>query len=251
VNTSSSPEPSSSAGPAPDPQLLHIAGGALRYDGALVAEPGEWLFDAADERLRAEPVGAGGRKAAWFVQGSFGRAVLRRYRRGGLAARLSADRYLWAGAEATRSFAEFGLLHFMHGLGLPVPRPIAAAYWHSGASYRAAILVERLEDTRPLAQMLDTASPVEVATAIFAMHEAGVWHADLNAYNILLDPQGKAWLIDFDKGRVRPLLSAERRRGNLLRLRRSLVKVAAERGMLWWDELNRAYEVLGKTTEHI
>jgi 3-deoxy-D-manno-octulosonic acid kinase len=90
-----------------------------------------------------------------------------------------------------------------------------------------------------------------VATAIFAMHEAGVWHADLNAYNILLDPQGKAWLIDFDKGRVRPLLSAERRRGNLLRLRRSLVKVAAERGMLWWDELNRAYEVLGKTTEHI
>jgi 3-deoxy-D-manno-octulosonic acid kinase len=47
------------------------------------------------------------------------------------------------------------------------------------------------------------------------------------------------------------LLSAERRRGNLLRLRRSLVKVAAERGMLWWDELNRAYEVLGKTTEHI
>ena len=251
MNTSRSPASSSSAGPAPDLRLLRMAGGALRYDGALVAEPGEWLFDAGDERLHAKPVGAGGRQAAWFVQGDFGRAVLRRYRRGGLVARLIADRYLWAGAEATRSFAEFGLLHFMHGMGLPVPRPLAAAYWRRGAGYRAAILLQRLDDTRPLAQALDTASPAEVAAAVFAMHEAGVWHADLNAYNILLDSGGKAWLIDFDKGRVRPLLSAERRRGNLLRLRRSLVKVAGERGMLWWDELNRAYEVLGKATEHI
>src|SRR5690606_2432801 len=95
VNTSHSPASSSSAGPAPDLRLLRMAGGALRYDGALVAEPGEWLFDAGDERLYAKPVGAGGRQAAWFVQGDFGRAVLRRYRRGGLVARLIADRYLW------------------------------------------------------------------------------------------------------------------------------------------------------------
>ena len=246
-----SPVQASSSHSNAAPRQVAIPGGALRYESALVTEPGAWLFDASDPRLHAQQVSAGGRQAAWFVQDGFGQAVLRHYRRGGLVAKLSADRYFWSGVDATRSFAEFNLLMFMRGLGLPVPRPIAAAYWRKGPLYRAAILVERLEGTQTLAQLLDSASPAQVAAAIFAMHEAGVWHADLNAYNILLDISGKAWLIDFDKGRVRPMLSAERRRGNLLRLRRSLIKVAADSGMLWWDELNRAYDALGKAKAHI
>lgn len=235
---------------APEAQECRIPGGLMRFDPELVFEPGAYLFDATDTRNHAQEVSEGGRRAAWFVQGQFGEGVLRHYRRGGLMARLSQRHYVWAGKNTTRSFAEFNLLRFMYGQGLPVPRPVAAAWWRNGLTYRAAILVARIPDVKPLANVLDQGHHAAVAAAICAIHHAGVWHADLNAYNVLLDESGKAWLIDFDKGRVRPLLSPERRRGNLLRLRRSLVKVAGERGMVWWDELNRVYGQLDGLTQH-
>jgi len=215
----------------------------LRYDATRISSPGPFLFDPASAQLEAEAVSQGGRRAAWFVQGEFGAGVLRHYRRGGLMARVNADRYFWTGASATRSFAEFDLLRTMLEQGLAVPRPIAAAYWRHGLSYRAAILIERIPGVQPLVNVLDRACAKAVAEAIYAMHEAGVWHSDLNAYNILLDEAGKVWLIDFDKCR-RQDLSLERRQANLLRLRRSLEKVADTAGLLWWDELSRAYALL-------
>ncbi|MBB5216882.1 3-deoxy-D-manno-octulosonic acid kinase [Parapusillimonas granuli] len=224
---------------------LALKGGMLRYDARRISAPGGGLVDPASNGLEAVAVGQGGRQAAWYVKGEFGEAVLRRYRRGGLMARLSADRYLWAGAERTRSFAEAELLRYMRQRGLAVPRPLAAAYWRRGLTYTAALLTERIPDARPLPQALD-GRHADVALAIFAMHEAGVWHADLNAYNILLDAQGKVWLIDFDKSR-RAVLSQERRRANLLRLRRSLVKLAGDSGLQWWNELNAAYDLLSRT----
>lgn len=217
--------------------------GCLRYDASRISSPDSSLFDPSSPQLKAQAVEQGGRRAAWFVQGEFGEGVLRHYRRGGLMARINADRYLWAGASATRSMAEFDLLQFMLNQGLSVPRPIAAAYWRQGLVYRAAILVERIPDVQPLARVLERADHQAVAKAIYAMHEADVWHSDLNAYNILLDEAGKVWLIDFDKCH-RQELSQERRQANLLRLRRSLEKVADSAGLLWWDELSRAYGLL-------
>lgn len=219
--------------------------GAIRYDAGRITHPDVGLFDPSTPASHAVPVSHGGRQAAWFVSGEFGEGVLRHYRRGGLIARVSADRYVWTGAETTRSFAEFELLRGMHQQGLPVPRPFAAVYWRRGPTYRAAILIERLIGVEPLANMLSHGNQPAVAAAIFAMHEAGVWHADLNAYNILLDPAGTVWLIDFDKGR-RQLLSLERRQANLLRLRRSLRKVADTQGLAWWEELSIVYAQLAR-----
>ncbi|MCC2596404.1 3-deoxy-D-manno-octulosonic acid kinase [Pusillimonas sp. MFBS29] len=224
--------------------------GAMLVDASRVLQPGAFLFDPTSAGLKAVPVGKGGRQAAWFVQGNFGLGVLRHYRRGGLIARLSANRYVWTGSAATRSFAEFNLLRYMYESGLPVPRPLAAAYWRQGPTYRAAILVQRIQGVEPLAVIWASASPGVVARAIYAMHEAGVWHADLNAYNILLDTQGKAWLIDFDKGR-RQVLEGRQRQDNLLRLRRSLLKVAGDRAMHWWTEMDRAYGQLATAGGHI
>jgi 3-deoxy-D-manno-octulosonic acid kinase len=215
----------------------------MRYDANRISAPGTYLFDPLSPQLHAARVGHGGRQAAWFVNGEFGEGVLRHYRRGGLIASLSSASYIWTGSSRTRSFAEFDLLHFMHDRGLSVPRPIGAAYWRHGFTYRAAILVERILDVQPLAKMLATGYQSHVAQAIYAMHEAGVWHSDLNAYNILLDKEGKVWLIDFDKCK-RSTLSLERRRANLLRLRRSLVKVAGTAGLSWWGELSHAYALL-------
>lgn len=225
------------------PRDLISSAGAMRYDASRITQPGLFLFDPAASQLQASTVGEGGRQAAWFVKGEFGQGVLRHYRRGGLISKFSTNSYIWTGADTTRSFAEFDLLQLMHQRGLAVPRPLAAAYWRQGLTYRAAILVERIPGVQALAQVLAVGRQAAVAQAIFAMHELGVWHSDLNAYNILLDQQDKVWLIDFDKCRVRAL-SLERRQANLLRLRRSLVKVADTEGMLWWGGLSQAYDAL-------
>lgn len=225
----------------PPPRDLFFAGGAMRFAPDRIPEPSPALFDPATPGLRATPVGVGGRQAAWYVHGpGLDNAVLRQYRRGGLIARLSHDHYFWAGAGRTRSFAEFDLMHFMAGRGLPVPRPLAAAYWRSGPVYRAALLTECIPQARALAKMLEACNPQRVAGAIYAMHEAGVWHADLNAFNILIDHTGKVWLIDFDRGRRRTMTSGPRTQ-NLQRLRRSLVKVAGAAGDRYWLAVNQAY----------
>ncbi len=213
---------------------------AMRYDAKVVAQPDLRLFDAAWPPLEAEPVSEGGRKSAWYVRCGQNDAVLRHYRRGGWAARISVDRYIWTGADNVRSLNEFDVLRSLYEAGLPVPRPYAAVYWRHGFTYRAALIVERIPDVSTLASALNVADSEQVARCIFAMHEQGVWHADLNAYNILLDKEGRVWLIDFDKAR-RPVLSLERRSANLLRLRRSLIKVAGAHGLTWWDDLSRSY----------
>lgn len=227
-------------------EIRNGPGSAICFDTERVARPGEGLFDAQNPRLRAQPVTSGGRQAAWFVSGPFGEGVLRYYRRGGLVAKLSRDRYLWLGAVRTRSFSEFEVLRRAHAAGLATPRPLAAAYWRLGPFYRAAILVERIPGARPLAQDLRDAFAEAAAMAVHRMHEAGIFHADLNATNVLMDREGRAWIIDFDKGRLGPL-SARDRRSNLLRLRRSLAKLRGAQGVAFWDRMDSAYRALQRS----
>jgi len=206
--------------------------GAILFDAQRVqqAEP-DW-FDPGRWGAAASPVAVGGRGSAWFVDAPFGRAVLRHYLRGGLPAKLSRDRYLWRGADRSRGFAEFRLTRALHALGLPVPRPIAAAYWRQGMFARAAILVQRLDGTRSLAEIAGEQGadgPWEKSGRLLSrFHRAGLDHADLNAHNLLFDDSGKGWLIDFDRGALRIPATAWRER-NLARLRRSLLKLRGAR----------------------
>jgi 3-deoxy-D-manno-octulosonic acid kinase len=210
------------------------------YDFRRVPRADRAMFDPLHYGDRATAVQAGGRQAAWFVEGDYGHGVLRHYRRGGMVARLSQQRYVWLGEARTRSFMEFQLLESLFAQGLPVPAPLAAAYWRRGLSYEAAILVQRLPDVQPLALLLHEPVWIEAAQAIARMHQAGVWHADLNAYNILMDARGKAWIIDFDRGRQGGV-SAYGRRRNMDRLRRSLEKVAGPAGVAFFDKLDESY----------
>lgn len=219
--------------------------GAIVFDPARLQQATAALFDPAHHGGQAQPVQAGGRGAAWFVRGAFGDAVLRHYRRGGLAARLSRSTYLWRGESAVRSVAEFRLLSAMHAEGLPVPAPLAAAYWRRGLGYRAALLVERIPAVRALADWLGDAAdaaPWETIGATLArFHAAGVHHADLNAHNILVDAAGVAWLIDFDRARRRT--PGAWREANLRRLARSLAKLSPgdERWRPGFARLQAAY----------
>ena len=223
--------------------------GAILFDGTRLpqAQP-EW-FEPGYWGPSAQPVHAGGRGGAWFVDAPFGPAVLRHYLRGGMAARLSRDRYLWQGEARVRSFAEFRLTQRLHGLGLPVARPIAAHYQREDVSYRAAILLERLADVRTFAQWADAAgsdAPWEEAGQLIArFHRAGLDHADLNADNLLFAAPDRGWMIDFDRGRLRGPGRAWRR-NNLARLQRSLHKLRGARSRSEVDadfsRLRGAYE---------
>lgn len=214
--------------------------GAMLSDARRLADAGPEIFNPGHYGERARPVDAGGRQAAWFVEGQGWQGVLRRYRRGGMIARISRDAYLWNGESRTRSFREYRLLADLRAQGLPVPAPLAAAYWRQGPIYRAAIVVERIPGVRPLAQSLSDPLWKPVADAIVRMHRAGVWHADLNAFNILIGSDNRVWLIDFDRG-TQGGLSERQRQANLERLRRSLRKVAGEDGERFWMRLRDSY----------
>jgi 3-deoxy-D-manno-octulosonic acid kinase len=233
--------------------------GAILFDAKRLrqAEPG-W-FDPAWWGAQSEPVGRGGRGAAWFVNqavdkpevdkpavdkraadggnvpakvAGFGPAVLRHYLRGGVVAKFSRDRHLWRGPGRIRSFDEFRLLRALARLGLPVPSPIAAIYRRAGWGYRASILLDRLPGVRSLADLAageDDPTLWQRAGELIALfHRAGVDHVDLNAQNILFGREGEGWIIDLDRSQVR-IPETAWREANLRRLERSLLKLRGTR----------------------
>jgi Ser/Thr protein kinase RdoA (MazF antagonist) len=167
------------------------------------------------------------------------RFVLRHYRRGGLAAKFSPDRYLWLGEALTRPVREMNLMLRMHAAGLPVPQPVAARYEHEGLGYRGDLITEYLPDTQSLAQRLAAGdvgldSWAAIGRCLRRFHDYGLCHADLNAHNILLRGATQVFLIDFDRCRRRqPGLWCD---ANLARLRRSLDKLEDTRPQRRFDD---------------
>jgi 3-deoxy-D-manno-octulosonic acid kinase len=191
---------------------------------------GAW-FDPEYWGDRACPVSSGGRGGAWFISSGDHRLVLREYRRGGLMAKVSRNTYVFTGESSVRSFAEFRLLNQLIFLGLPVPRPVAASYRRlSPIRYRAAIIIEQIEGATPLAELLqamDDEAWESLGRTVRKFHDAGVMHADLNCFNVLVRDD-KFFLIDFDKGAIKPASSVTGWKDhNLSRLHRSLVKVSS------------------------
>ena len=219
--------------------------GAIVFDPARLRQASAQMLEPAAWGDAARAVDSGGRGAAWFVHGEFGEGVLRHYRRGGLAARVSERRYLWLGQSRVRALREFRLLAQLRALGLPVPAPLLAGWWRRGLAYRAAILVERIASVCSLASWLPEAveaAPWDTVGAMLArFHRAGLDHADLNAHNILVDAGGAAWLIDFDRGRLRAPAPAWQQ-ANLARLQRSLAKLSGPAGwQAGFSRLQAAY----------
>lgn len=224
-------------------------------DGVILCDPAvsdlltPESFVAAHWGSAAMPVAEGGRGAAWFIEAGQGRWVLRQYRRGGWAAKLSRDRYLWVGETKVRSVAEFYLLQRLYAMDLPVPKPVAAFYCRKGASYRAALLIERISEVRPLSAFLAGQGGAElwrgVGRTLARFHCAGVDHADLNANNILVAGDGAVSLIDFDRGVIRAG-AGPWRAGNLSRLQRSLEKLGGcDPKAPWrasWEQARAAYD---------
>jgi len=220
--------------------------GRCRYlvDAPLLGRLRDADFTPPEAAARVGAAGRGGVLAVEF-QGRPG--VLRHYRRGGMVERWLGDRYLWTGLERTRAFREWRLLARLVERGLPVPRPLAARVCRDGLFWRGDLVTLRVPRARSLAEWLD-ADPgrvdwAAVGRCIRRFHDAGVWHADLNAHNVLLDDRGGVWWVDLDRGRLRP--PGRWRWRNLARLERSLRKLSREAGRPFpeegWSALRRVY----------
>ena len=229
--------------------------GVILFDNACVRQAGafeaDWFEPEYWSGRGLATTESAGRGSVTYAQTPHGNWVLRHYRRGGMVARAMGDRYLWGGAEQTRSFAEFRLLAELAQRGLKVPRPVAARYRRNGVHYRADLITLQIADAQTLAQRvarqgMDAAAAQRVGAAVARLHATGAFHADLNAHNVLLCPDG-VWLIDFDRGELRAPQRAWRV-ANLARLKRSLLKLGAARDgeaafeREIWQPLMAAYE---------
>lgn len=212
-----------------------------------------YWFDPSWWKARGAIRGAGhGRGNTLFVDEGGRSFALRHYRRGGVAALFSSDRFLYTGQLRSRPLSEFLLNVRLHALDLPVPAPIAARLQREGRFYRGDLITSLIPGTRTLAERL-ALGPVpvnewlEIGRTIARFHLQGVFHADLNAHNLLIDDAQRVWLIDFDRGDIRgPGLWCD---ANLARLRRSVLKVcdalpAARFNETLWTALLAGYRAV-------
>ena len=207
------------------------ATGAILYDKAIINQISDERFEPAGW-LHSEPLtgshGSGGRGNTMYVGNVPRQFVLRHFMRGGLVGKLVRDRYVWTGEDSTRSFREWRLLAKLADNNLRVPRPAAARYRRQGPTYTADIITVRIPAVTPLSQYIAIRSREEdfwhdTGEAIREFHACGVYHADMNAYNLQIDNAGRLWMLDFDRGRLLPPGSWQQK--TLGRLHRSLVKV--------------------------
>jgi 3-deoxy-D-manno-octulosonic acid kinase len=222
----------------------HAMRTSIQQDGAvfIVADAelpqalGTQQFDPEwwGSRDAAEPlVGGRGGVTKLHVQAIYptleGNWILRHYRRGGYVARFWGDLYLGGSPSASRAFHEWQLLARCTGMGLPVPKPVAARVTRVGPFVRQDLITWGIPESMTLGAALDQGLTVDwesVGATIGRCHAAGLDHADLNAHNLLLSPQGVV-VLDLDRCQIRAPAS-EWQSVNLARLRRSLDKLAKQ-----------------------
>jgi len=195
----------------------------------------------------------GGRGGSIKININGQRAILRRYLRGGMAARLSTDRYLWPGKTRTRPWREWAILKLAKKAGMPVPRPLGACVWRSGLLYRAAIITAWIENSETLAQRLlhrplQKESWYVLGLLLRQFQEHGFRHADLNANNLMINHREKFFIIDFDKA-VEMKSLQNWQWIPLRRLQRSLEKIDRQNNLHYrasdWQALIDGYQSKG------
>lgn len=216
-------------------------------------QPEPALFAPPQDLLQQNTLGRGTAVMFRFADMEL---VRRHYQRGGLVRHLSRDTYIGWDIAHTRMWREFHLLRELSDLGLPVPQPVAARCTRvAPLLHRGDLVTRRIPASRTFAEHLRD-GPIsetqwrQLGKLLAHFHREGVYHADLNANNILLDEQGTFYLIDFDKGERRPPEPAWQQ-ANLQRLHRSLHKLQGLHPVFHfsaadWSSLQKGYTETGE-----
>lgn len=181
-----------------------------------------------------------GRGVTWFFKLYDNEYVLRHYRRGGLIGKILEDGYCYTGLKKTRAYQEFVVTQKLYELGLPVPRPIAGQVIKHGFYYQADLITTKIAGARDLVKVLSegelaASTYVAIGRMVRDFHNAGLWHADLNIHNIILDNEEKLWLIDFDRCQFKKPVE-NFAKDNLSRLKRSFLKESSKIDQFYWQE---------------
>ncbi|AEF55154.1 3-deoxy-D-manno-octulosonic acid kinase [Marinomonas posidonica] len=169
-----------------------------------------------------------GRGDVWFIKHQDGQFVLRRYRRGGLMAKLTQRHFIYTGVKQSRPWLELSLLERMRQLGLPVPQPIAGRCKVEKGFYQADLITATIANAVDLFDLIKQQHNARlnwhnIGHTIRRFHDNGIDHTDLNCHNIMIDADNKVWLIDFDKCQQRTPRPSWMK-NNLDRLKRSFDK---------------------------
>jgi len=228
---------------------------ALRSD--LVPVLGGWLTEPTLALPADAQALASGRGPVFRVVLPGGlRAVVRRYRRGGLLARIVRETY--AGF-SPRPLRELTVTTEARRRGVAAAEVLGARV-EGRWLYRGVLVTAEVPDTITLIEALRRrpAPPVRRALAASAgeavarLHDAGVVHADLNLHNVLVDGRGEqvTAIVDFDRARLcdGPLGRTGRRR-SLRRLHRSLRKLDPDGALYTADDLAAFHVAYGRPRE--
>jgi 3-deoxy-D-manno-octulosonic acid kinase len=222
----------------------------ILYDASIIADPVSQLFDrdyhtnqSAQQNNSSLNSGSGvGRARVVYFSFANKTFVLKHYYRGGAVALILKDQYFGFNIEKTRAFREWRLLKKMRQLGLPVPEAVAAHVKKGLFYYRADLITEKIENTKTLADVLiekliTTEQWKKIGACIRLFHQHNIYHADLNARNIMLTESGDVYLIDFDNSDFR-VNSQAWKMANLSRLKRSLLKFKSNEASFNFNENN-------------
>lgn len=166
-----------------------------------------------------------------------GCALIRHYQRGGVFGGLLKDFFLGK----KRFLREVRVSEWARGENIPTAEVLALRIEHKGLGLYSGDLVTReIEGSEDLDEYLKLARARErgtkdpgkeilrsVALLLQGMHRAGLYHADLNLKNILVQITERgvsSYVIDLDRARVIKPLGSRMRIRNLVRLYRSLDK---------------------------
>ncbi|MEM7310939.1 MAG: lipopolysaccharide kinase InaA family protein [Planctomycetota bacterium] len=175
------------------------------------------------------------------------RLVVRRFQHGGMLRWATGRRF----GDPERPFRELVLAHALTGRGIATPLVIAARARRAAVGgWLLDLVTRRIEHARDFAEWLEAlregrVQPAARSTVLASvggllgrMHGAGLWHADLNPRNVLLEGEAlehgdaRPWVIDLDRSVLSPegaALADGARWSNLSRLLRSVLR-REERG---------------------
>ena len=196
------------------------------------------LYEAAARDLGARPLTGRGIAYAIALPASGVHAVVRHNRHGGLLAPVTRDLFF----PPTRAPLELEISLRLAAAGVRTPPVLMYGVDRALLLLRRSDVVTRaIEPSRDLATYMQPDEPAAARAdawraardLVAALDACGARHHDLNVKNILIAPDGNAWVLDVDRVVFGDANATSIREGNVARLRRSARKWRDERGAVF------------------